>query len=174
MILDLQAIPPEGLVFDQALDLRAALRGDAPAVRAVRLAGRVARHEGQCELAARLDAVVELECSRCLEAFPLRLNADFHLRLAGDASEFGPRDCEIGEDEAALFYATDGKADLREIAAEQVLLNLPLKPVCSDSCRGLCPTCGADRNRIECGCRAADADPRLEPLADLRERLRSS
>lgn len=75
-----------------------------------------------------------------------------------------------GED-AALFYCDRSRVDLREIAREQILLNLPLKPVCRSDCKGLCPTCGVNRNRIECSCRPDEIDPRLEPLLALKKKM---
>ena len=60
------------------------------------------------------------------------------------------------------------------MAAEQILLNLPLKPVCEPGCKGLCPTCGVNRNQIECDCRSEAVDPRFAPLLDLKERMSDS
>ena len=49
---------------------------------------------------------------------------------------------------------------------EQVLLELPMKALCRDDCRGLCPTCGADLNAGPCGCRE-EGDERLAKLKSL-------
>jgi uncharacterized protein len=70
-----------------------------------------------------------------------------------------------------VFRVEGHRADLRAVAAEQIQLALPLKPLCREGCAGLCPTCGANRNRIECGCRSTEVDPRLSALLDLRDRL---
>ena len=58
-----------------------------------------------------------------------------------------------------------------EIVAEQILLGQPLKPVCREDCAGLCQTCGVNRNRIKCGCRRDEVDPRLAPLLDIKDRF---
>lgn len=144
----------------------------------------VAQRTGRgMELEGRLAARVELTCSRCLEPFEAALDEPLFLILVAAAESTdegawpgGPRETvvEAQDDDAAVFEAEGGRADLRRIATEQIYLNLPLKPVCADSCRGLCPTCGANRNRIECGCRSALGDPRLAGLGDLEERLRGS
>jgi uncharacterized protein len=50
---------------------------------------------------------------------------------------------------------------------EQFQLVLPMKPLCAQSCRGLCPECGANLNRTECDCQPRWEDPRLAPLKGL-------
>ena len=92
----------------------------------------------------------------------------FELTVVGDAVEFGVREARVAAEDTSMFYADGGRADLRLVAAEQILLNLPLKPVCREGCRGLCPTCGTNRNRIECDCRRQAPDLRLAPLEELR------
>jgi hypothetical protein len=66
--------------------------------------------------------------------------------------------------------AIRGGADLSEIAAEQIYLGLPLKPVCKNDCRGLCPVCGVNRNLEECACVGEEIDPRLAPLLAFKRR----
>jgi uncharacterized protein len=50
---------------------------------------------------------------------------------------------------------------------ENVLLNLPLQPLCRADCRGLCPHCGVNLNESSCGCQVQEDDPRLAPLQHL-------
>jgi uncharacterized protein len=57
--------------------------------------------------------------------------------------------------------------DVNDLLHEQFQLALPMKPLCSDACRGLCPQCGANLNRTECGCTPIWEDPRLAPLKEL-------
>jgi uncharacterized protein len=138
----------------------------------VRLRGRAERGPRGVDLAARLDARLRLECSRCLEPYESPLGVDFRLTLVPASAEEPAAEVDPTDQEAANLFLVEGeRADLAEIASEQVYLNLPLKPVCDRACRGLCPSCGANRNRIECGCRQADVDPRLAPLERLKERF---
>jgi uncharacterized protein len=60
------------------------------------------------------------------------------------------------------------QVDLTEMVREEVVLALPLAPVCQDDCQGLCPECGADRNESDCGHTVADGDPRWAALDDLK------
>ena len=59
------------------------------------------------------------------------------------------------------------RIDLEPVAREAVLLELPIAPLCREDCRGLCPTCGADRNEVDCDCDDVPADPRWGGLEGL-------
>ncbi len=133
-------------------------------VRPARLRGRVDPGRLGVDLRARLEAELRLCCSRCLEFFEEPLAVPVELTLVGDAVEFGDAETMLDPADAELFYAEGGRVDFGRIAREQIELHLPLKPVCSAGCRGLCQSCGADRNRIQCGCPAADFDLKLAPL----------
>jgi uncharacterized protein len=61
------------------------------------------------------------------------------------------------------------QVDLEPLARDAVLLELPLAPLCAESCAGLCPTCGANRNEGDCGCAPGERDPRWAALDALRE-----
>jgi len=172
MFLILNEIQDGPRAVDASLDLPGALNesGERLVVGPARLTGETRPGTEGLELTGRVEARVSLRCSRCLESFETGLAAEFSLVLVPDAVEFGPGEAEVNASEAALFYAEGGRVDLRAVATEQIDLNLPLKPVCGPSCAGLCSSCGANRNRIECSCRREDVDPRLAPLLDLLER----
>jgi uncharacterized protein len=69
-------------------------------------------------------------------------------------------------------FAFDGEQlDLRPMVRELVLMELPAAPLCRPDCAGLCPTCGVDRNTVQCQCEADHRDPRWAALDALRERL---
>ena len=72
-------------------------------------------------------------------------------------------------DDDALFPVEGGKVNLTQIATEQIYLNLSRKPICSETCKGLCPDCGVNRNTAECRCSGEDIDPRLAPLLKFRQ-----
>ena len=170
MLLVFDDVPDEGLQIDCRLDLAetAAEQGghllDGPA----RLVGRARHGTRGLELSARLSATLRLECSRCLEPVEHLLDCNFSLILVSEAVEFGPTEMRVASTDAQMFYAQQGKADLREVATEQIYLNVPQKVVCRKDCAGLCRACGANRNRIECDCRIDDLDPRFAALQALK------
>jgi uncharacterized protein len=57
---------------------------------------------------------------------------------------------------------------LDDLVKEEILLALPGHVLCSESCKGICPLCGADRNLADCGCESKQVDDRWEKLKDLR------
>src|SRR5262245_3645167 len=174
MFLDLNKIGPEGREIDQVLvlpELEAAA-GEKIAVLEARLTGEANRSKGGFDFSGHLVSTVKLPCSRCLEPFTLEIVRDFFLLLVPEAADPEAGDVrEYAEDEeAALFPCPGGRADLVQMATEQVYLDLPLKPICKDGCRGLCPTCGANRNVEFCRCPGDAVDPRLAPLLRLGDR----
>jgi len=175
MFLDFSEIPADGLTLDRSVELAESREGGGDLlVGAVRLVGRARNVARGIELEGRIEASARLECCRCLDPFEAPLTGDFSLIVVSDATEFGAGEQRTDPEDTRLFYASSGQVDLREVTREQVYLNLPLKPVCRADCAGLCPTCGANRNRIECPCRSAETDPRLAPLLDLKKRMGGS
>lgn len=174
MFLDINTLGPEGLPFDhelgaEALDSRP---GGTLDLVSGRIRGRASAGVRGVELEGEVEAVVRTECSRCAETFQWDLRTRlFLVAVPGAEPETGPGEAEVGEDDAEILFAPGGTVDLREIALEQVHLNLPLKPVCREDCKGLCPVCGNNRNQNPCACQVDAPDPRLAPLLDLKKRL---
>jgi uncharacterized protein len=137
----------------------------------VEFVGRAQRGSLGVELRARWAATVRQSCSRCLATFESEEGEEFFLILTPSLPESEDPDYEMQAEDADLYPVEGEQAAIREILAEQIQLSLPLKPVCRADCDGLCPTCGVNRNRIECGCRRDEVDPRLAPLRDLKNRL---
>jgi uncharacterized protein len=121
-------------------------------------------------VAARL----ELTCSRCVEPFEVPVDSEFELRYVPADQNVGEGEHEVGEDDLTTAYYRDGVLDVTELLREQFQLALPMKPLCSDDCRGLCPECGANLNRTECGHAPKWEDPRLAPLRGLLNRQKEN
>ena len=117
---------------------------------------------------------LELACSRCLEPFEIPVHAAFELRYVPHAENTGEGEREIAEDDLITAFYREGMLDIDDLLREQFQLALPMKPLCSDACRGLCPQCGANLNRTECGCSPAWEDPRLAPLKNLLTRQKEN
>jgi uncharacterized protein len=76
----------------------------------------------------------------------------------------GEAEQEVAEDDLGVSYYRDDVVDLGELMREQFFLALPMKPLCQEDCRGLCPVCGINRNRETCTCETTWVDPRMEAL----------
>lgn len=113
-----------------------------------------------------------LKCGRCLKEFTLPLDLNFreeYLPAEGPGAE---GEQELTRKELDLSYYSNDELDLTEIVKEQILLAVPMKPLCSEKCQGLCPSCGKDLNQGACGCSREEIDPRLAPLARFKELLK--
>jgi uncharacterized protein len=120
---------------------------------------------------------LELACSRCLEPFEVPVDAAFELRYVRQSENVGHGngdEREIAEDDLTMAYYRDGALDVTEMLREQFQLALPMKPLCSDACRGLCSQCGANLNRTTCACTPTWEDPRLAALKGLLDRQKEN
>jgi uncharacterized protein len=99
------------------------------------------------------------QCSRCL--------ADLGLAITSEVDEIYQRVPESDD-----VYPLEGdQLDLRPMVREAVLLAIPEAPLCSPTCAGICPVCGADLNRATCGCARATNDERWSMLDQLKGTL---
>lgn len=117
--------------------------------------------EGHYWLEGTVEGRFEAECARCLERVGLR----FETRLA---EKYAHAQGRPGVDTGVTPVEGDS-IDLTEKIVESVLLSLPMKPLCSPDCLGLCSECGQVLNKGTCDCRPDGIDPRL---AELRELLK--
>jgi uncharacterized protein len=125
---------------------------------------------GAFRVTGRAHTRLELDCSRCVDPCELPVDVTFELRYVPQEQNAGDDDREIAEDDLTTAYYREGSLDLIEMLREQFQLALPMKPLCSDACRGLCPECGANLNRTECGHQPKWEDPRLAPLKGMLRR----
>jgi uncharacterized protein len=123
---------------------------------------------GRYRLSGRLTAELELTCSRCLESFTTPVATDFDLSYVPRAENAGEGELEVEEDDLSTAFYADDQIDLGQLIAEQLQLALPMKPLCRDGCRGLCPQCGTNLNSGTCQCKPTWTDPRLDALRGLK------
>ncbi len=115
-----------------------------------------------------------ISCARCLDPVPFANESEFAVTFrpqppAGSADD---PEVEIGQGDLDVEYYSEPQVSLEQLAGEQVELALPMRIVCAESCKGLCPRCGANRNRGECGCENEPVDDRLQALSALRDKLK--
>lgn len=114
---------------------------------------------------------VQLTCSRCLEPYPERLNRRFTLRFSheipSELAAAGAEEVELTAEQINLMHFDGETVDLKEAIQEQVVLALPFKPLCRETCKGLCARCGADLNAGPCGCKS---NGRENPFAVLKNK----
>ncbi len=116
----------------------------------------------------RVRSRVPQVCSRCLESYDATVDATVDTRLVPAPGRGDER--ELGADDLETDVYDHDQIDLNVLLETETTLGLPMKPLCREACRGLCPSCGANRNAAPCGCAPA-ADPRWSPLKGLADRL---
>ncbi|NJD91706.1 MAG: DUF177 domain-containing protein [Geobacter sp.] len=123
------------------------------------------REYGHIRLNGRVTVSVDLSCSRCLADFSKDLSSTFTIYYTQAAETSAEEDeVELGEsDLVAAFYSGD-EIDFSDEIAQQVLLELPYKPLCSEGCKGLCPVCGVDMNSVACSCNSTNKSLAFSPL----------
>jgi uncharacterized protein len=114
---------------------------------------------------------VEVACARCLEPILQDVAGAFDLLYRPQGSDAGKEEISVTAAEAEISYYQGEALLLEDALREQVLLALPLKAICREDCKGLCPHCGKDLNVEPCGCAEGVIDLRWTALKDLRSKL---
>ncbi len=157
MAIKVKDIPPDGLTweFDQKLDLFETGTASTPlkAVLNIKPTGG-----GSFQISGRVQTALQLECSRCLKGFPYALDTSLSIDVSPvSAMDHSPEHELTGGELETEFYRGDEIEPL-DFVKEQVLISIPMVPVHSPDCKGLCPQCGADLNAGDCGCKRGRPD----------------
>lgn len=123
-----------------------------------KITGKVTSESGIIVLKANIKTKLKMKCSRCLEAFIYPVDIDIEERFTTDESLF---------DEEDVTVVSGDVIDITEIAQESIISSLPIKRLCKDDCKGLCPVCGCNLNYTQCDCQKEDVDLRFEALRSL-------
>lgn len=113
---------------------------------------------------------IRLRCSRCLSDFIVEkeMNPDLRLRAGGLAAQFQH---SVEQQDADVVFVENPELDPAELIVQELLLEIPMKPLCREECPGLCPKCGALKGSPECKCGdQREIDPRWEALASLKKK----
>jgi uncharacterized protein len=153
-----QVYPPEQIGGDENFKVV------APAS----LAFDIFKDKDQFRLVGQVRATLELPCGRCLEPFTMPVDQSFDLRYQPHAANTGEGEREIEEDDLTTAFYENDEIDLGQLMREQFYLSLPMKPLCGEDCKGLCPMCGTNLNRGTCDCKREWDDPRLAALKTLK------
>ncbi|HMF76810.1 MAG TPA: DUF177 domain-containing protein [Bryobacteraceae bacterium] len=165
--LELHSVPfnvdiPAGQIdYDGKVTQSAALRSEG-------VAELIGHSMGEIRVHGNLDVQVGAPCDRCLEAvtFPVKNEFDLVYVPASEAAVGGEEKIDAAEVEVG--YYERGGISIDDVLREVVLLALPMRLVCSEECKGICPVCGQNRNQRVCGCQTTAADDRWNQLKNIR------
>ena len=178
-VLDLEREPLE---FDLALDPGAINYGEELTQKGpLAVQGRaevIEEHRGPRDIISDIrlrggyQGRVEVPCARCLTPVEIPVEGQFDLIFRPLGADQGAPERAISTSETEIGYYQNGGLALEDVLREQVLLSLPVRTLCRQDCKGLCPHCGRDLNSESCTCEAASSDPRWSALSDLRSRIK--
>jgi len=154
-------------IKDKVIDLSASEdAADFPALAALQEAGdcifsgpldiqlSVAREYDHIRARGRVTTKVRLSCSRCLADYDESIDSPFTVfYMPAKAGTMQDEEVELSEEDLVSVTFEGDEIDFAREVSEQVLTEIPFKPLCSYDCKGLCPTCGSDLNQGDCGCR---------------------
>jgi uncharacterized protein len=164
MKINVSEIPPEGLEI--VLTKEAGI-GSVKAVSPCHIALRLSKSGSEVNISGEVGCKVELQCSRCLNVFQYDIHSAVDVMFR-PATQIDKEGCfELHKEDLDIAFYKNNILDIDDIANEQLALNIPMKPLCSAECRGICPDCGADMNKNQCECKGRNIDERFKVLERL-------
>lgn len=162
MIIDLKKIfvnENSSLPIEFSLDLSdVEYMGEFPLKKPVTIQGTVSNKASLVRLEAQISYEFEAGCDRCGQPTVATHNVNINKSLAASIE---------GEESDTILLVPDMKLDVAELLYTEVIMNLPMKHLCSENCKGICSKCGKNLNEGDCGCPKKEIDPRLAALAEL-------
>jgi uncharacterized protein len=122
-------------------------------------------------LKGKLETELGVACARCLEPVDLPVQRSFDLLYRPLGTDAGRKELSVTDAEAEIGYYSGEGLLLEDALREQVLLAVPLKSLCRENCKGLCPHCGKNLNEDVCSCADDLEDPRWGALKEIRTKL---
>ncbi len=169
MLIHVADIPPEGLRIEGTADFPRPFQDPAWALDDLALT--IEKEGDTVFVRGGLAARVPLTCGRCVESYTVTVRPTVDARFVPAPATRG-EERELGADDLETDVYQHGTLDLTALLETETTLALPMKPLCRESCRGLCPVCGGNRNTTDCACERPAPDPRWAALKDWAGRPR--
>ncbi len=129
--------------------------------------GEITKSRLEYFLKIKVISKILLECARCLDKFEkdFEENGEYHIKIGKDRLG-DKREVEIQEDDINTIYLDEPVLNLIPLIREIILLSIPMKPLCKEDCKGLCPVCGKNKNKEKCSCKL-ESDTPLSKIKDV-------
>ncbi len=161
-------IEKEGLVLD--LQEPSLINASLKTIGPIEAHLEIHRYEEEVSVKGDIKGHLLLQCSRCLIDFQHDVDIKIELLYEPLPANSTEESYEIHKDETNISFYQNDEIDIADLITEQILLNIPMKPLCDNQCKGLCPYCGVDMNLQSCNCNEQYIDPRLIKLQTLLSR----
>lgn len=178
MFIDIHDLMLDPIDFNEAfqpgtIDLGSEVRQQG-VLKAEGRAALLEEHQGRgkkipdIRLVGKFSTTLEVNCARCLEPVVREAARDFDLLYRPEGVDGGRDEVSVTQAEAEIgYYVGDGLL-LEDFLREQVLLTIPIKTICREDCKGLCPYCGKNLNEESCSCKTQPSDPRWDGLKSFK------
>ena len=133
----------------------------------IHLEAQLRRVATEVTIAGRIATTLEMSCARCLKPYPEAFDDTFEIVYRPQSDAEAGNEIELDETALKVSYYEGESIKLAELLRDQLLLLVPVKPLCKADCAGLCPSCGKDLNEGACACAPEHIDPRLAVLGQL-------
>jgi len=107
---------------------------------------------------------VRIRCDRCLDPFRREMDSQFQVYLVVAKERADQEEIELLDEDMEVDFVKGDTVDLSDVVREQIYLSLPMRSICKESCRGLCPVCGTNLNERPCQCGKAESHPAFSKL----------
>lgn len=128
---------------------------------------KIERADSEILVRGTVMADIKLQCGRCMENFSTEENLSVEVVYHHIDEIRKDETHEVRSEELDTGFYEGDELDINELMKEQILLNIPMKPLCSDECLGICMHCGTNLNKKKCDCVTDESDPRFSPLKEL-------
>ncbi len=143
-------------------------RAEVLELSAIQWSGQVRVDSPGFRLEAALIYSQTVACDRCLTPIVQDVESEIGLLVIADAPQPTEEEVELTTEDLEILFLEGEELDAQRILVEQLQLNVPMRTLCKEDCRGLCPRCGANRNLESCTCEVSEVDPRWEALRGLK------
>jgi len=171
--INVAIIPEEGLKYvlsEEGARFKECLADTADidfTLRKVDLDCRITKTSTTVFIKGNLSAIINSNCSRCLEDISIPIGGNFTYTLVPAETETR-EDLELTAEELEISHYSGEFIDLTSIICEQIILQIPIKTLCGEECKGLCPQCGMNLNNSSCNCHLKVVDNRMDVLKNFK------
>jgi uncharacterized protein len=164
MDIEIDRIPENGLEIDQEFEFfnMDLIEENGAFLKPVHSQCRITKIGDDVFIKGKITTSLKLHCSRCLSPFEFKVDSNFDLVFLPEELDIANEN--LNDDDLDKFFYYNRIIDVKEIILEQLNLTLPLRPLCSPDCQGICPVCGKKISSGECSCDTEKTDSRLEKL----------
>ena len=163
---------PSGIItVSETLELACLVSGgeEIPLLEPIRVSGQIsAVGGGVLRFDGTADTLALMACARCNTPVEVPFHVEISQRFAKEPDEKArPSSEELSLDEAEAEPIENDRIDLEDVILYEIKLSIPMKVLCKEDCKGLCPVCGQNLNKGSCSCVTKDTDPRWDALKGL-------